>query len=745
MKGARKKTPAKDETKKGGARLAGGAKPLTGGGGIFKSAAVAVLRMERRLMTTGEITKTALKKGLVKCQGKTPDATMASALYTDIKRKLDQSVFTRPQEGLFGLREWIEEGFFPDGWEGPADGLGVAPFKKRSNQTWTPASGKVQPAPKRIGRSRAKESYVVPDDEVDDEETADEETEEDEVEVPDDVDDEMTEEEEEQRPRRGKRKMPWLKSGTRGRRPSAKMRSSAELLVEQLMSNAAEIGTNSAAHGDSPMDFSKVSMDLNISGLQGSNGGAPPGGEGGSNGQALDWDLAVAAAQAVGNAGGGEKQRLVSASSLQIPEPSASNGNAGLDSSRMRRRPKLLVDVNSTQPDADQPNTFGLLSLGLSTPSLFQGLDTPLLMPDSVTGLGGPNMFAQPSPRLAPSPRLPRASTASPGLPASRALQPAAQGQGQRHLKSPREGSHQGSLPHIPELNLSLNIHSLPSPGPTGMDQLNTPAMMALPLPDALPLSTGMEPGGQNTSRGGGQMNSIFSPSGLLSGFTPRFSDFLHTSKAGGGLRVSGTGIFEAGGGLRVSGTGIFKTGGGLRVSGTGIFKAGGGLRVSGTGIFKGDGVHEGPYHSGAAAGSMPRIPSRGMLESPRMKVEDAPTQAQQMMKYARAKLAEAERVQDVVTSLETRLGQSHPTVGKAWLTLSRMFHHLSDALPTCRDRAAAALGRAVEIGKRCAEQHNTAMECYDSVAYLRGVMGGSQNAGMQHRQTEPSREKTPV
>lgn len=30
--------------------------------------------------------------------------------YTDIKRKEGQSVFIRPHEGLFGLREWIEQG-----------------------------------------------------------------------------------------------------------------------------------------------------------------------------------------------------------------------------------------------------------------------------------------------------------------------------------------------------------------------------------------------------------------------------------------------------------------------------------------------------------------------------------------------------------------------------------------------------------------------------------------------------------
>ena len=39
--------------------------------------------------------RVALERGLIKCQGKTPEATMASALYTDVKRKHDKSVFTR--------------------------------------------------------------------------------------------------------------------------------------------------------------------------------------------------------------------------------------------------------------------------------------------------------------------------------------------------------------------------------------------------------------------------------------------------------------------------------------------------------------------------------------------------------------------------------------------------------------------------------------------------------------------------
>ncbi|CAK0746071.1 hypothetical protein CVIRNUC_001665 [Coccomyxa viridis] len=87
---------------------------LKGGGGIFKSAAVMVLRQDRRLLTTADITKLALERQHIKCQGRTPEATMASALYTDVKRKGNKSVFTRPQEGLFGLQEWEEQGFVPE-------------------------------------------------------------------------------------------------------------------------------------------------------------------------------------------------------------------------------------------------------------------------------------------------------------------------------------------------------------------------------------------------------------------------------------------------------------------------------------------------------------------------------------------------------------------------------------------------------------------------------------------------------
>jgi HB1, ASXL, restriction endonuclease HTH domain len=58
------------------------------------------------LCSAGDIAKVALRMGLLNCAGKTPEATMASALYTDVKRKEGLSIFIRPHEGLFGLREW---------------------------------------------------------------------------------------------------------------------------------------------------------------------------------------------------------------------------------------------------------------------------------------------------------------------------------------------------------------------------------------------------------------------------------------------------------------------------------------------------------------------------------------------------------------------------------------------------------------------------------------------------------------
>ena len=58
----------------------------------------------------GAIYDRAMKQGLVnESAGKTPEATMAAALYTDIKKYRNYSTFIKPREGLFGLREWVSE------------------------------------------------------------------------------------------------------------------------------------------------------------------------------------------------------------------------------------------------------------------------------------------------------------------------------------------------------------------------------------------------------------------------------------------------------------------------------------------------------------------------------------------------------------------------------------------------------------------------------------------------------------
>ena len=48
----------------------------------YVEAAIAVLKAARKPMTAAEITEAALRKGLIQPRGKTPEATMSSALYT---------------------------------------------------------------------------------------------------------------------------------------------------------------------------------------------------------------------------------------------------------------------------------------------------------------------------------------------------------------------------------------------------------------------------------------------------------------------------------------------------------------------------------------------------------------------------------------------------------------------------------------------------------------------------------------
>ena len=59
--------------------------------------------------------------------------------YTDIKRKEGQSVFIRPHEGLFGLREWVEQGVAFQVGAGQACLTRVLLLCWLPHTTWSPA------------------------------------------------------------------------------------------------------------------------------------------------------------------------------------------------------------------------------------------------------------------------------------------------------------------------------------------------------------------------------------------------------------------------------------------------------------------------------------------------------------------------------------------------------------------------------------------------------------------------------
>jgi len=72
----------------------------------FKDAAYKILKSESRPLRADVITDVALRRGLLRTIGKTPEKTMGAQLYTDIKTNKDKSAFIQPGKSRFGLREW---------------------------------------------------------------------------------------------------------------------------------------------------------------------------------------------------------------------------------------------------------------------------------------------------------------------------------------------------------------------------------------------------------------------------------------------------------------------------------------------------------------------------------------------------------------------------------------------------------------------------------------------------------------
>jgi restriction endonuclease Mrr len=69
----------------------------------FKEAAKQVLQSADEPLSAAEITLTALERGLIATEGKTPEATMAAILYTDIKDEKN-TIFKKVGRGKFALK-----------------------------------------------------------------------------------------------------------------------------------------------------------------------------------------------------------------------------------------------------------------------------------------------------------------------------------------------------------------------------------------------------------------------------------------------------------------------------------------------------------------------------------------------------------------------------------------------------------------------------------------------------------------
>jgi len=54
--------------------------------GTFLAAALEVLRRRRKPLTTGEIVEDAVRLGILRTDGKTPERTMAARLYVEVAR-----------------------------------------------------------------------------------------------------------------------------------------------------------------------------------------------------------------------------------------------------------------------------------------------------------------------------------------------------------------------------------------------------------------------------------------------------------------------------------------------------------------------------------------------------------------------------------------------------------------------------------------------------------------------------------
>lgn len=85
------------------------------------------------------------------------------------------------------------------------------------------------------------------------------------------------------------------------------------------------------------------------------------------------------------------------------------------------------------------------------------------------------------------------------------------------------------------------------------------------------------------------------------------------------------------------------------------------------------------------------------------------------------AELDEIGKVRAVVERLESRMGRSNPQVGKAWLSLARMYQHAGRASAAGMAAAAEALARAQAVCRQVSGGMEAPVPpaCEQSFAYL--------------------------
>ena len=83
----------------------------------FTQAAYEILKVEGKPLSTKNILEKALSKGIIKTNGKTPEQTLWSSLYSENKRRLESHSkgkvpkprFKRDKNGVWSLTEWDEK------------------------------------------------------------------------------------------------------------------------------------------------------------------------------------------------------------------------------------------------------------------------------------------------------------------------------------------------------------------------------------------------------------------------------------------------------------------------------------------------------------------------------------------------------------------------------------------------------------------------------------------------------------